>query len=50
MSVAARLLFQEGNLEEVSAAATLDYCECIQAMTTAKNTLAALDTFWREVS
>lgn len=49
-AVAARRLFEEGTREEVASAASSDYSRCIQAMTTPKNTLAALDLFWREVS
>lgn len=53
---AARRLFKEGSCDEVravlasSSAADSDggaYAQCIQAMTTPKNTLAALDKFWR---
>lgn len=46
---AARQLFQQGSREEVAAALETTYAACIQAMTTPKNTLASLDSFWRKV-
>jgi hypothetical protein len=47
---AARRLFKEGSREEVAAALVSEYSGCIKTMTTPKNTLASLDTFWRKVS
>lgn len=47
-TMAARRLFKDGSREEVRAVLDSEYGQCIKAMTTPKNTLAALDTFWRK--